>query len=93
MAMFDWLDGMWQGIGNIGADTDKFMKREMPFDSGWGAPAALVASYFAAPYVAGSLGAAEGAGAVGGAAEGGSLLGGAEGVGRDAFHCIRDLRR
>lgn len=67
------LDNIWQGIGNIGADTDKFMKREMPFDSGWGAPAAAVAAYFGGPAVmsamgegAGSLGAAEGAGAAGG---------------------------
>lgn len=77
---FDFLGDIWSGIGNIGADTDKFMKREMPFDSGWGAPAALVASYFAAPYVASSFGAAEGAGAVGGA-EGGGALGGGELVG------------
>lgn len=75
---FDFLDNIWQGIGNIGADTDKFMKREMPFDSGWGAPAALVASYFAAPYVASSLGAGEGLGALG-AGEG--ALGAGEGVG------------
>jgi hypothetical protein len=74
MAFFDFLDNAWQGIGNIGADTDKFMKREMPFDSGWGAPAAAVAAYFAAPYIASSMGAAEGAGAVGGASEGGGML-------------------
>lgn len=76
--MFDWLDDIGQGIGNFGADTDKFMKREMPFDSGWGAPAALIASYFAAPAIAGSLGAAEGAGAVGGATEGAGVLGAGE---------------
>lgn len=81
---FDFLDNIWSGIGNIGADTDKFMKREMPFDSGWGAPAALVASYFAAPYVASSLGAAEGAGAVGGAEAGGGLSGYMSGAGLDA---------
>lgn len=74
--MFDWLDDIWQGIGNIGADTDKFMKREMPFDSGWGAPAALVATYFGGPAVLETMGgAAEGAGAVGGA-EGVSGMGG-----------------
>jgi hypothetical protein len=74
------LDNVWQGIGNFGADADQFMKREMPFDSGWGAPAALVASYFAAPYVA-SMGAAEGAGALGGASEGAGALGGEAGAG------------
>ena len=67
------LDNVWQGIGNIGADTDKFMKREMPFDSGWGAPAAAVAAYFGGPAVmsyfgegAAGVGAGEGAGAIGG---------------------------
>jgi len=44
------LDDLFKGIGNVGADADQFMKREMPFDSGWGAPAALVATYFGAPY-------------------------------------------
>lgn len=73
--MFDWLDDIWQGVGNIGADTDKFMKREMPFDSGWGAPAAAVAAYFGGPAVFSAMG--EGAGA----AEGASALGGAEGIG------------
>ena len=63
------LDNIWQGIGNIGADTDKFMKREMPFDSGWGAPAALVAA-IAAPEIIPTMGEA---GATAG--EGGSLLG------------------
>jgi hypothetical protein len=74
------LDDLLKSIGNIGADTDKFMKREMPFDSGWGAPAAAVAAYFGGPAVlsalgeggAASLGAAEGTGA---AAGGGSTLG------------------
>jgi hypothetical protein len=81
---FNFLDDLFRGIGNIGADTDKFMKREMPFDSGWGAPAALVASYFAAPYVAGSLGAAEGAGAIGSAEAGGGLSSYMSGAGLDA---------
>ena len=42
------------------------MKREMPFDSGWGAPAALVAAYFGGPAALSALGeagAAEGAAA------------------------------
>jgi len=64
MAMFDWLDDIWQGVGNIGADTDKFMKREMPFDSGWGAPAAAVAAYFGGPMALEAMGEA-GAGAGG----------------------------
>ena len=53
---FNFLDDLFQGIGNIGADTDKFMKREMPFDSGWGAPAALVATYFGGPAALEALG-------------------------------------
>jgi hypothetical protein len=73
MAFFDFLGDAFQGIGNIGADTDKFMKREMPFDSGWGAPAALIAAV-AAPEVlpmlgeagAGSTGALDVAGTAGG---------------------------
>jgi hypothetical protein len=92
MAFFDFLDNAWQGIGNIGADADKFMKREMPFDSGWGAPAAAVAAYFGGPAVmsyfgegAAGVGAGEGAGALGG---GGMLdsIGGAGGsFGGDLF--------
>lgn len=73
MAFFDFLDDAWKGIGNIGADTDKFMKREMPFDSGWGAPAAITAAYFAPeliPYF--TEAGAEGAGATGTTAAGGS---------------------
>ena len=63
---FNFLDDLFKGIGNVGADTDKFMKREMPFDSGWGAPAALVAAYFGGPAALSALGeagAAEGAAA------------------------------
>ena len=70
---FNFLDDIWKGIGNIGADTDKFMKREMPFDSGWGAPAAVVAA-IAAPEILPMMGEA-------GAAEGAGAIGGAEGVG------------
>jgi hypothetical protein len=50
------LDDLFKGIGNVGADADQFMKREMPFDSGWGAPAAVVATYFGAPYAMEALG-------------------------------------
>lgn len=87
MAMFDWLDDIGQGIGNFGADTDQFMKREMPFDSGWGAPAAAVAAYFGGPAVmsyfgegAAGLGATEGAGALG-AGEAGAGGGFLDGIG------------
>jgi hypothetical protein len=64
---FNFLDDFFSGLGNGLADTDKFMKREMPFDSGWGAPAALVAAIAAPeiiPYFT-EAGAAEGAGAAG----------------------------
>ena len=76
---FSFLDDLFSGIGSGLADTDKFVKREMPFDSGWGFPAALTAAYFA-PYLiptfaegggAAGLGAAEGTGA---AAGGGGML-------------------
>lgn len=80
--MFDWLDSIGQGIGNFGADADQFMKREMPFDSGWGAPAAAVAAYFGGPAALEAMGGAgevgAGAGALGGETSGGfgSLFGG-----------------
>jgi hypothetical protein len=77
------LDDLFSGIGGGLADVDKFVDREMPFDSGWGFPAALTAAYFA-PYLipafaeggsaAAGLGAAEGTGA----AAGGGGFGGAE---------------
>jgi hypothetical protein len=73
---FNFLDDLFSGVGNSLADTDKFMKREMPFDSGWGAPAALVAAYFGGPAALSALGEA-GAGA--GAAEGAGAAAGAEG--------------
>lgn len=67
------LDDMFKGVGNFGADADQFMKREMPFDSGWGAPAALVAAYFGAPYAMEALGST-------GSAAGGSSAGGGGGM-------------
>jgi hypothetical protein len=65
---FSFLDDLFKGIGGGLADVDKFVDREMPFDSGWGFPAALTAAYFAPqliPYFA-EAGAAEGAGAAAG---------------------------
>jgi hypothetical protein len=95
---FNFLDDLFSGVGNSLADTDKFMKREMPFDSGWGAPAALVAAYFGGPAALSALGdagAAEGAtaGAEGSIGSGGmnSLLsnlgleGGGSFAGQEAF--------
>jgi hypothetical protein len=79
----DFLDKLFSGIGNIGADADQFMKREMPFDSGWGAPAAAVAAYFGAPYAMEALGST---GSAGGGAEMLSSLGGSGGTfGGDLF--------
>jgi hypothetical protein len=85
------LDDLFKGIGNVGADADKFMKREMPFDSGWGAPAAVTAAYFAPeiiPYLsegsttAGGGGMLSSLGAGGGGTFGGELfqLGGSAGA-------------
>jgi hypothetical protein len=72
------LDDLFGGFGNALADTDKFVKREMPFDSGWGLPAAVLAA-IAAPQLipafaeagggAAGVGAAEGAGVAAGGAE------------------------
>jgi hypothetical protein len=82
---FNFLDDLFGGFGNALADTDKFMKREMPFDSGWGTPAAIAAA-IAAPQLipafaeagggAASVGAAEGAGATAGSGGMNSLLSG-----------------
>jgi hypothetical protein len=68
---FSFLDDLFGGLGRGLADVDKFVDREMPFDSGWGFPAALTAAYFAPQLIpafaegGAGLGAAEGAGAVG----------------------------
>ena len=71
------LDDLFKGTGSGLADVDKFVDREMPFDSGWGLPAAAVAAYFA-PQLIPSL--IEGGGAAGvGAAEGAGAAAGAEG--------------
>ena len=71
------LDDLFGGFGNALADTDKFMKREMPFDSGWGTPAAIAAAIAAPqliPYFAEAGGAASGGAATGGgAAAGGGM--------------------
>jgi hypothetical protein len=91
---FNFLDDLFSGIGNSLADTDKFMKREMPFDSGWGAPAALVATYFGGPAALEALGSTGAtAGAEGSIGSGGmnSLLsslgleGGGSFAGQEAF--------
>lgn len=71
---FDFLDDtLWKPAGKGLSEADTFMKREMPFDSGWGAPAALVAAYFGGPAVMEAMG--ESAAGAGGAAEGGGMLG------------------
>jgi hypothetical protein len=85
---FSFLDDLFSGVGRGFADVDKFVDREMPFDSGWGFPAALTAAYFAPqliPYFA-EAGAAEGAGAAAGG-EGilGSLGGGESFLGTEAI--------
>jgi hypothetical protein len=79
------LDDLFKGVGGGLADVDKFVDREMPFDSGWGLPAAVLAA-IAAPQLipafaeaggsAASVGAAEGAGATAGSGGMNSLLSG-----------------
>jgi len=87
---FDFLDNIWKPAGKGLSEVDRFVDREMPFDSGWGAPAAAVAAYFGGPYAleamgqlgageAGAAGAAGEAGAGGGFMESlGSMFGGGE---------------
>jgi hypothetical protein len=61
---FNFLDDLFGGLGRGFADVDKFVDREMPFDSGWGFPAALTAAYFAPQLIPAF---AEGGGAAAGA--------------------------
>jgi hypothetical protein len=70
------LEDLFKPVGKGFAELDRFVDREMPFDSGWGAPAAAVAAYFGGPALMGALG--QGGGAAGlGAAEGtGAAAGG-----------------
>jgi hypothetical protein len=79
MAFFDFLDNsLFKPIGKGFSEVDRFVDREMPFDSGWGLPAAVVAAIAAPqliPYFA-EAGAAEGAGAAAGST--GGSFGGAE---------------
>ena len=77
------LDDLFGGFGRGLADTDKFMKREMPFDSGWGTPAAIAAAIAAPqliPYFAEAGGAAGGGAAGIGAAEGTGAAAGSGGM-------------
>jgi hypothetical protein len=73
MAFFDFLDNsLFKPIGKGFSEVDRFVDREMPFDSGWGLPAAAVAAYFAPQLIPAF---AEGGGGAGvGAAEGGGML-------------------
>ena len=89
---FNFLDDLFGGLGRGFADVDKFVDREMPFDSGWGAPAALVAAIAAPeiiPYFAEA--GAEGAGATAGSGGMNSYLssigldGGGSFAGQSAF--------
>jgi hypothetical protein len=70
------LEDLFKPVGKGFSELDRFVDREMPFDSGWGAPAAAVAAYFGGPALMGALG--QGGGAAGlGAAEGtGAAAGG-----------------
>jgi hypothetical protein len=77
---FNFLDDLFGGIGRGFADTDKFVDREMPFDSGWGAPAALAAAIAASIYAPQTIPAMLEAGGSASAAEGAGAAAGAEGV-------------
>ena len=74
---FNFLDDFFKSIGGGLANVDKFVDREMPFDSGWAFPAAVAGgAYFGLPALMGGLG--EGAAGLG-AAEGVGATAGAEG--------------
>jgi hypothetical protein len=72
---FSFLEDLFKPVGKGFSELDRFVDREMPFDSGWGAPAAAVAAYFGGPALMGSLGQG-GAAGVGGAEGAGSVAGG-----------------
>jgi len=66
MSFFDFLDSsIFKPAGKGLSEADTFMKREMPFDLGWGAPAAAVGAYFGAPYAMEALGSTGSAGGQG----------------------------
>jgi hypothetical protein len=74
------LDDLFKGVGGGLADVDKFVDREMPFDSGWGFPAAVLAA-IAAPQLIPSFAEAGGSAAsVGAAGETGAVAGGGSGM-------------
>jgi hypothetical protein len=80
MKFLEKLD-FFKPIGKGLAELDRFVDREMPFDSGWGLPAALVAAYYGGPAVLNAMGGSA-TGAAGGAAGGASsVLGGGSGAG------------
>jgi hypothetical protein len=83
---FSFLDDLFGGLGRGLADVDKFVDREMPFDSGWGFPAALTAAYFAPQLIPAFAEGGAGAGAAAGG-EGilGSLGGGESFLGAEAI--------
>jgi hypothetical protein len=71
------LDDLFKGLGSGLADVDKFVDREMPFDSGWAFPAAVAGgAYFGLPALMGGLG--EGAAGLGAAEGAGAAAGGGE---------------
>lgn len=76
------LDDLFSGIGGGLADVDKFVDREMPFDSGWGFPAAVLAA-IAAPQLIPAF--AEAGGAAGGAAGVGAAEGAGVAAGGESF--------
>jgi len=89
------LDDIFKPVGKGLSEVDRFVDREMPFDSGWGFPAAVAAAIAASIYapqtipamleVGGEAGAAEGASAVGGESILSSIGGSGGSFGGDLF--------
>lgn len=59
MKFLEKLD-FFKPLGKGLAEADTFMRREMPFKMSWGFPAALVAAYYGAPYLANAMGSSSG---------------------------------
>jgi len=54
------LDFLTKPIGKGFAEADTFMRREMPFNTSWGFPAALVAAYYGGPMAMEAMGSSSG---------------------------------
>jgi hypothetical protein len=79
------LDDIFKPVGKGLSEVDRFVDREMPFDSGWGFPAAVAAAIAASIYAPQTIPAMLEVGGEAGAAEGASAVGGESFLGMNSF--------